>query len=148
MTNDEDRGVFVRPGTVIPEHEIHTEPLRAGGPGGQNVNKVSSGVLLRFDVPGSGALSATQKELVMQRLNSRLTKHGELLLRAVEHREHARNLSAARERLATILAAALDVARVRRPTRPTRGSNRRRLTDKRQNSERKSGRGSHGLGAD
>ncbi len=137
-------GLAVRPGLTIPEHELVATALRAGGPGGQNVNKVSSGVLLRFDVGASSVLSPQQKERIASRLASRLTKHGELLVKAVEHREHGRNLAAARERLAALLADALHVLPPRRATRPTRGSVRRRLGAKRQNSERKRERGGSG----
>jgi ribosome-associated protein len=140
MAEPESRGLFVRPGVVVPESELEVQPLRAGGPGGQNVNKVSSGIQLRFDVARSGAFDAGQRERVLDRLASRLTKAGELVLRAVEHRDQARNLAAARERLARMLAEALHVAPPRRATRPTRGSQRRRLDQKRRNSERKSAR--------
>ncbi len=134
-------GLFVRPGLTIPEAELSHTALRAGGPGGQNVNKVSSGILLRFDLQGSASLSPAQKERVRSKLGARLTKSGELLVKAVEHREQGRNLAAARERLAALLAEALHVLPPRRATRPTRGSVRRRITDKRQRSERKRERG-------
>ncbi len=140
MAEPED-GLFVRPGLTIPEAELAHTALRAGGPGGQNVNKVSSGILLRFDLEGSATLTASQKERVRSKLGARLTKTGEVLVKAVEHREQGRNLSAARERLATLLAEALHVLPPRRATRPTRGSVRRRITDKRQHSERKRERG-------
>lgn len=134
-------GLFVRPGLTLPEAELSHTALRAGGPGGQNVNKVSSGILLRFDLAGSATLTAAQKERVRSKLGARLTKAGELLVKAVEHREQGRNLAAARERLAALLAEALHVLPPRRATRPTRGSVRRRITDKRQRSERKRERG-------
>jgi ribosome-associated protein len=140
MAEPED-GLFVRPGLTIPEAELSHTALRAGGPGGQNVNKVSSGILLRFDLEGSATLTASQKERVRSKLGARLTKTGELLVKAVEHREQGRNLAAARERLAALLAEALHVLPPRRATRPTRGSVRRRITDKRQRSERKRERG-------
>lgn len=148
MDGSPDSGLFVRPGVVLAESELKWTPLRAGGPGGQNVNKVSSGVLLRFDVDGSAALTAPQKERVRQRLASRINSAGELLIRAVEHREHGRNLSAARERLAALLAEALHVLPPRRPTKPTRGSQRRRRADKRRQSERKAQRGGGQGGSD
>jgi len=140
MAEPED-GLFVRPGLTIPEAELSHTALRAGGPGGQNVNKVSSGILLRFDLEGSATLTTSQKERVRSKLGARLTKTGELLVKAVEHSEQGRNLAAARERLAALLAEALHVLPPRRATRPTRGSVRRRITDKRQRSERKRERG-------
>ncbi|MCC7011285.1 MAG: aminoacyl-tRNA hydrolase [Planctomycetes bacterium] len=137
-------GLYVCPGVILPESEIHTSALRAGGPGGQNVNKVSSGVMLRFGLRSSTALSPAQRARACERLASRLTKDGELVLRAVEHREHGRNLEAARERLARLLAEALRVLPPRRATKPTRGSQRRRLADKRHAAERKASRGPRG----
>jgi ribosome-associated protein len=133
-------GLAIRPGLVVPWAEIRTEPLRGGGPGGQNVNKVSSGVLLRFDVAGSAALSALDKQRIGERLSSRLTNDGVLILKALEHREHARNLDAAFERLAKLLAAALERPATRHRTRPTRSSQRRRLDAKRRSGERKATR--------
>jgi ribosome-associated protein len=133
-------GLVIRPGLVLPWSELRVEPLRGGGPGGQNVNKVSSGVLLRFDVRASPSLSATDKARIVERLSSRLTKEGVLLLKALEHREHARNLDAAFERLAGILSAALERPPARHRTRPTRSSQRRRLDAKRRSGERKASR--------
>mgnify|MGYP001564497364 CR=1 FL=1 len=140
MSAGDADGLEVQAGVRIPESELRTEALRSGGPGGQNVNKVSSGVLLRFDIVGSTALRPDQKQLLLQRLASRVTKNGELLLKCVEHREHARNLDAARERLARILVEALHRPTPRRATKPTRGSQRRRLKAKRRQGERKAGR--------
>jgi ribosome-associated protein len=133
-------GLPIAPGVVLPEDELVFRTLRAGGPGGQNVNKVSSGVLLRFDLGASRALDEEQKAWLAQRLASRLTRSGEVLIRAVEHREQARNREAARERLREMLAAALARPRPRRPTRPTRASARRRVATKRRSAERKAAR--------
>jgi ribosome-associated protein len=133
-------GLEIRPGLVLPWSEVVVEPLRGGGPGGQNVNKVSTGVLLRFDVASSPTLSASDKARIADRLASRLTKDGVLLLKALEHREHSRNLAAAHERLAALLAAALERPAVRHRTRPTRSSRRRRLEAKRRTGDRKASR--------
>lgn len=129
------RGPLVlRAGLAVPEAELQPEFSRAGGPGGQNVNKVESRVVLRFDVLRSAAFDPSQRERILRRLAGRLTARGELLVGCSEHRTQARNLETARERLADILRGALVVEKVRRPTRPTKGSARRRLDSKRRRS--------------
>lgn len=120
--------------------ELVFSPLRSGGPGGQNVNKVSNGVELRWNLAGSGALSEGQKALVRLRLGRRVTAAGELLLRAVEFRERPRNVEAAVRRLQELLGAALRQAPKRRPTGPTRGSKRRRREAKARRADLKSSR--------
>jgi ribosome-associated protein len=135
-----DEGLPIVPGVVVPASELTITTLRAGGPGGQNVNKVSSGILLRFDLAASRAFDEEQKRWLSQRLASRLTKAGEVLIRAVEHREQERNRRAALERLSELLAAALARPLPRHRTRPTRGSQRRRLASKRRTGERKAAR--------
>lgn len=121
----------------IRRSELVLAPLRSGGPGGQNVNKVSNGVELRWDLAGSAALSPDQKALVRQRLGRRVTAAGELLLRAVEFRERPRNVEAALRRLRELLVEALHQDPKRHSTRPTRGSKRRRLEDKARQSKLK-----------
>jgi len=134
----------VRPGLTIPAAELSVETARSGGPGGQNVNKVETKVRLRFDVAGSRALAPAARERLLERLASRLTRSGELVVEASRHREQARNEADARERLAALLAAALAPRRKRKKTRPTRASRERRLEAKRKRgslkSERRPGR--------
>lgn len=124
----------------IPLAEIQLEAARAGGPGGQRVNKVATKVVLRFRPSESRALSPAQKHLIAERLASRLGTRGELVLHASKHRERSRNVADALERLASMLAAALEPVAKRRATRPTRSSVRRRLTEKRKRSDTKDGR--------
>jgi ribosome-associated protein len=127
--------LIVRPGVVIPAAEIVVDFARAGGPGGQNVNKVETKAVLRFSVRGSSAFSDSQRERLLERLASRLTTQGEVVIHASRFRDRVRNLEDARERLAAMLAKALEVERVRRKTKPTKGSNRRRLEHKKQRGE-------------
>jgi len=121
----------------IPAGELEVEAVRSGGPGGQNVNKVASQVLLRFSVTGSQSLSEAQRALVVRHLGHRLTGDGDLLLRSSRFRERKRNLEDARERLARLLEAALRPRKARRSTKPTRGSRERRLKGKRRRGELK-----------
>ena len=122
---------------VLPVHELHVSFAHAGGPGGQNVNKVATKAVLRFSVRASQTLGDTRRARIMERLASRLTKEGELVIHASRYRERARNVEDARERLASSLQTALLVAKRRIGTKPTRSSKRRRLTNKRQRSQTK-----------
>jgi ribosome-associated protein len=125
----------VRPGVVIPGSEIVLDYARAGGPGGQNVNKVETKAILRFSVPLSRAFAPVQRERILAKLASRLTTEGEIVIHASRFRDRARNVEDARERLAAALGKALEEPRARRKTKPTRGSDRRRLEGKKQRSE-------------
>ena len=119
---------------VLPPGELQVTFSRAGGPGGQNVNKVASKVTLRFSVQESAALGDRRRSTIEDRLASRITSGGDLLIQASRHREQRRNLEDARRRLAALLAEALRPRRARVKTRPTRGSKERRLAQKRHRS--------------
>ncbi len=114
-------------GVVIPLSDLRFEVSRAGGPGGQNVNKVNSRVTLRFDLANDGQMSAPVRRRLLEKLAARLTREGELLIHASEYREQGRNKSAAIERLRALLVEALKVPKRRRRTRPSRGSVDRRI---------------------
>lgn len=129
--------IDVRPGVRIPAEEVRVSFSRSGGPGGQHANTSATKVQLRFDVAGSDALTEEQKALVRDRLGSRLTASGELVLEASEHRSQTRNREAVVARFAGLLAEALQPARTRRRTRRSRGAHERRLQGKRERAERK-----------
>lgn len=130
-------GLRLRDNVVIPEAELSESFARAGGPGGQHVNTSATKAELRFDVAGSSALSDEQKQRVAERLASRLTQDGVLVLSASEHRSQARNREAVRARLARMLDEALTPPRRRRPTRKPRRAEQRRLDQKKRRGERK-----------
>lgn len=130
-------GVRLRDHVVIPEAELSESFTRSGGPGGQHVNTSATKVELRFDVGDSSALSDEQKQRVRERLGSRLTQEGVLVLSASEHRSQARNREAVRARLARMLNEALTPPRRRRPTRKPRRAEQRRLEEKKRRGERK-----------
>ena len=122
---------------VIPAKELHVSFARAGGPGGQKVNRTASQVQLRFSVTESASLGERRQSTLTRALKSRLTSSGELLIRAKSHREQVRNLEDARERLASLLREALRPQKTRRATKPTKGSKQRRLDGKRRQGRRK-----------
>ncbi|MEX5298669.1 alternative ribosome rescue aminoacyl-tRNA hydrolase ArfB [Kocuria sp. CPCC 205292] len=123
-------------GLLVPAGELLEQFSHASGPGGQGVNTSDSRVQLSLDLATTSALTDSQRALVLERLAGRLA--GTVLtVSAAEHRAQRRNRAAARQRLATLLREALVPEPVRRSTRPTRGSRRRRLEGKRRRSETK-----------
>lgn len=121
----------VNEGVVIPAEELRWRFSRSSGPGGQGVNTADSRVELSWDVLASRALSAVQRDRVVQRIPARLVD-GVITVAASTHREQLRNREAARVRLVAILRQALaPPPPQRRATRPTAGSRRRRLESKR-----------------
>jgi ribosome-associated protein len=120
--------------------EVEFIAIRAQGPGGQNVNKVSCAVHARFDV-GASSLPAYVKERLLGMRDSRITRDGVVVLKAQQSRSLEQNKEEALQRLQALVDAAAEVPLVRRPTKPTRGSQRRRLEEKTRSGQVKALRG-------
>ena len=124
-------------GLVIPAAELFESASRAGGPGGQHVNKSNTRVILRWSVTASPSLTPQQRERLLEQLRGRLTREGEIVVNSGAARSRARNREAARGQLAQLVASALAERASRTPTRPTRSSQNRRLDEKTQRSRLK-----------
>ena len=122
--------IEITPRISIDEAELEERFFRAGGPGGQNVNKVSTAVQLRFDIRNSPSLPEHVRERAERLAGSRLTAEGVIVITASGSRSQAQNREAAIERLLDLLRAAAPAPKVRRATRPTLGSKTRRLAAK------------------
>ena len=120
--------------------ELDVSAIRASGPGGQNVNTVSSAVHLRFDIRRS-SLPAVIKERLLALSDQRITAEGVVVIKAQESRSQEQNRADAVARLIALVQSVAHTPKTRRPTRPTFGSQQRRLAGKAQRGEVKSGRG-------
>jgi ribosome-associated protein len=122
----------------IPDSEIKFSFIRSPGPGGQNVNKVATGVVLRFNVAQSPSLTDEVRARLLTLLGSKLTSQGELIIKATRHRTQERNKMDALERLQTLLSQAAIKPKKRKKTKPTSSSTQRRLDGKKLDSKTKS----------
>ncbi|ATA54007.1 MULTISPECIES: alternative ribosome rescue aminoacyl-tRNA hydrolase ArfB [Variovorax] len=131
---------MLRPPLLIDPDEVDFSAIRAQGAGGQNVNKVSSAVHLRYDIHAS-SLPADVKERLLALRDSRITQEGVFVLKAQQHRTQEMNRADALARLQAVIDSVATPPRVRRATKPTYGSKQRRLEGKSQRSQIKSLRG-------
>jgi len=124
----------------IPDNEIEISAIRAQGSGGQNVNKVSSAIHLRFDILAS-SLSGFYKQRLLATRDKRITKEGVIIIKAQQFRTQEKNRENALERLKEIIKAVTVIQKVRRPTKPSRNSQKRRMDSKTKHSKTKALRG-------
>lgn len=126
--------IEITPALRIPENEVQLEFIRASGPGGQNVNKVSSAVQLRFDV-GASSLPLQVKQRLLRLGGRRITRTGVLVIEARSHRTQEQNRADALARLAALVRKAAAKPRPRKRTRPSAASREKRLESKKRRGE-------------
>jgi ribosome-associated protein len=124
----------------VPDSELTWDFARSGGPGGQNVNKVASKAILRWNLPANTSLPADVKQRLSLAQRSRITTEGDLVIQGQRFRDQGKNIDDCREKLRLMILQALHVPKPRRPTKPSRASKLRRLAAKKQQAQRKAGR--------
>ncbi|WP_440454136.1 alternative ribosome rescue aminoacyl-tRNA hydrolase ArfB [Psychrobacter sp. ASPA161_9] len=132
--------IFISNNISLSDSEVEISAIRAQGAGGQNVNKVSSAIHLRFDINAS-SLSDVQKRRLLDSKDSRITKEGIFILKAQQFRTQERNKIDAFERLKAFILQSTQVAKARRPTNPSRNAKRKRVDQKTQRGKTKALRG-------
>jgi ribosome-associated protein len=134
----------VTPSIVIPDEELEWKFIRSSGPGGQNVNKVSSAVQLRFLLPLNSSLSTAVRNRLRQLAGQKLIDDGSILIQARSERSQERNRQEALGRLGALIQAALIEPKIRKKTKPTRASKERRIESKKRRGSTKRERGGGG----
>jgi ribosome-associated protein len=132
--------IVVTPGVWVEDHAVRMHAVRASGPGGQNVNKVSSKVELRVDLGGVVGLTEPQRRRLRAKAEGRLDEEGNLIVVSQLTRSQSQNIDDAREKVRALIESALVAPRPRIPTKPTRASKARRLDGKRRQAEKKNAR--------
>ena len=133
--------LIIAPDLVIPDEELEWKFIRSSGPGGQNVNKVSSAAQLRFLLPQNTSLPVTARNRLRRLAGQKLIDDGSILFKSVSERSQEGNRRAALERLASLIRAALVEPKIRKKTRPTKSSQQRRIDTKKRRGATKQGRG-------
>lgn len=126
---------------TIPASQLSVSFARSSGPGGQNVNKVNSKVTLRWQIRDQPLISRAWRERFLQRFGTRVNVRGELVVSSERYRDQPRNLEDCREKLAVMLRQVASPPTIRKKTKPTQGSKRRRLDAKKRQGEKKRLRG-------
>lgn len=132
--------LFITPTLQIPDDEFTWSFARSGGPGGQNVNKVASKAVLRWNIAATAVLPPDVKNRLRLQQKRFFTQDGELIITSQLTRDQDRNRDDCLEKLRSIILQALVVPKARKKTKPSRGSKRRRLQDKKRRAEVKQGR--------
>ena len=126
--------VYIKNGIIIPEHELEISASRAGGPGGQHVNKTSTRITVRWNIAQTVALTPEQKQRVLANLSSEITTNGDIIIHSSASRSQQQNKKAAVDLLATKIRKALYVPKKRIETKVSKSTKERRLEKKKQQS--------------
>ena len=136
--------LIITPDIVIPDEELEWKFIRSSGPGGQNVNKVSSAAQLKFLLPQNSSLPVNVRNRLRRLAGQKLIDDGSILFKSMSERSQEGNRRAALGRLEALIRAALVEPKIRKKTRPTKASKERRIDSKKRRGATKSGRGSAG----
>jgi ribosome-associated protein len=133
--------LIIAPDLVIPDEDLEWKFIRSSGPGGQNVNKVASAAQLRFLLPQNVSLPVNARNRLRRLAGQKLIDDGSILFKSVSERSQEGNRRAALDRLAALIRAALVEPKIRKKTRPTKGSQERRIESKKRRGAAKQSRG-------
>jgi ribosome-associated protein len=136
--------LIISPGLVIPDEDLEWKFIRSSGPGGQNVNKVASAAQLRFLLPQNVSLPPAVKNRLRRLAGQKLIDDGSILFKSMSERSQEQNRRAAEGRLEELIRAALVEPKIRKKTRPTKGSQERRIDSKKRRGATKQQRGGQG----